>query len=62
MIIINIIYCILFIGAVLFELEIIIDDLQGSSIKEKAVYLLQYMAIFAVLAIFGYGLYLAMRF
>ena len=62
MIIINIIYCILFIGAVLFELEIVIDDLQGLSIKEKAVYLLQYTAIFAVLAIFGYGLYLAMRF
>lgn len=61
MIIINIIYCILFIGAVLFELEIVIDDLQGSSIKEKAVCLLQYTAIFAVLAIFGYGLYLAMR-
>lgn len=59
--IINIIYCILFIGAVLFELEIVIDDLQGSSIKEKAVCLLQYTAIFAVLAIFGYGLYLAMR-
>ena len=59
--IINIIYCILFIGAVLFELEIVIDDLQGSSIKEKAVCLLQYIAIFAVLAIFGYGLYLAMR-
>lgn len=62
MIIINIIYCILFIGAVLFESEIIIDDLQGSSIKEKAVYLLQYTAIFVALAIFGYGLYLAMRF
>lgn len=60
--IINIIYCILFIGAVLFELEIVIDDLQGSSIKEKAVCLLQYTAIFIVLAIFGYGLYLAMRF
>lgn len=59
--IINIIYCILFIGAVLFELKIVIDDLQGSSIKEKAVCLLQYTAIFAVLAIFGYGLYLAMR-
>lgn len=59
--IINIIYCILFIGAVLFELEIVIDDLQGSSIKEKAVCLLQYTAIFAVLVIFGYGLYLAMR-
>lgn len=60
--IINIIYCILFIGAVLFELEIVIDDLQGSSIKEKSVYLLQYTAIFAILAIFGYGLYLAMKF
>lgn len=60
--IINIIYCILFVGAVLFELETVIDDLQGSSIKEKAVCLLQYTAIFAVLAIFGYGLYLAMRF
>lgn len=62
MAIINTIYCILFIGAVLFEVEIIVDDLQGSSIKEKVVYLLQYTAIFAVLAIFGYGLYLAMRF
>lgn len=62
MILINIIYCILFIGAVLFEAEIIIDDLQGTSIKEKVVYLLQRTVIFAVLSIFGYGLYLAMRF
>lgn len=62
MIVINAIYCILFVGAVLFESEIIIDDLQGSSIKEKAVYLLQYTTIFAILAIFGYGLSLAMRF